>query len=795
MSNIGGVTLKCLTFTTDEGQRGSDLSGMVNFLGRQVGSGSFSLRYISNGNGEICVSLLFRIIKKEQRTTKNDVQQVLQGLRNYLQTQHKDYEFTPIPDIQSVLRPFDIRDMAEITRGVTKTTVAKWAPKCGRGLGFVRDTVAELHAPTMEDGQTIEYVIPWIRPVSSLRGLCETLSGQKSACLVDFSIIPLNATDAAYALDDLQQNIFVCDHLLQEEQSQNNGTIPTPETKVLRDWICKQKSLLDMPGNLYGVRILVASEKKVSPDLIQAVGEAVTAPPKSLVNYSPLVSGGFSVSEVPASNYTGNIYELKPDRTLDYSPKRLFDGGSAGLAMVLPVADGLIFPGIAVRAARFMEAPLKLPEVGILFGDASRLTNKVPLRLMQSDMRYGVYICGEPGTGKTTVNETAIMSIIKSGGGVAVLDPHGDLVDSLIAQIPENRRKDVILFDVGDTSYPIGLNILEWETEAELVFVKSEMLSYFNMLYLRIEQGPVFWSFIRNSLELITSNKKDPGTLLNIPMLVDDNYRQRWLAHIRDPRIRFYWERTFPDMIASKDFGYISYLTSKLEAFTSDALMRNIIGQKRSTIRFEDIINNRKIFLARMAKGIVAQQNSALLCMIIVARLWAAATKRISVPLNERKDFYIFVDEFQNVATDTFASALSESRKFRLNFVLSNQFTKQLPEHVLDSVLGNVGTVMAFRSGPDDAQRLSGYFQPSIGALSLSTQPNYHAYVRLMVNETVTPPFSMWTRLEPPPPKDQQASARQFILSNTRKIYARPVAEVEEDIAGLTGSNPRGWKF
>jgi len=173
--------------------------------------------------------------------------------------------------------------------------------------------------------------------------------------------------------------------------------------------------------------------------------------------------------------------------------------------------------------------------------------------------------------------------------------------------------------------------------------------------------------------------------------------------------------------------------------------------------------------------------------MILVARFWAAATKRIEVPLNERKDFYIFVDEFQNVATDTFASALSEARKFRLNFVLSNQFTKQLPERVLDAVLGNVGTVMTFRSGPDDAQRLSGYFRPSVGALALSTQPNYHAYVRLMVDETVTPPFSMWTRLEPPPSAEQQSSARQFILANTRKRYGRPVAEVEREIAALTG--------
>jgi hypothetical protein len=198
------------------------------------------------------------------------------------------------------------------------------------------------------------------------------------------------------------------------------------------------------------------------------------------------------------------------------------------------------------------------------------------------------------------------------------------------------------------------------------------------------------------------------------------------------------------------------------------------------------VLNGRKILLARIAKGVITEQNASLLCMIFVARFWAAAIKRISVPLQERKDFYIFVDEFQNVATDTFISALAEARKFRLNLILSHQYTGQLPERVLEAVLGNVGTIMTFRSGPEDAQRLRTYFEPTISALALSSQPNYHAYVRLMIDGIATPPFSMRTALETPSLVESQTDVREWIVTNSRKLYGRPLSEVEKEIAAVT---------
>ena len=783
---FGGVILKCLTYEPNESQQGKDLSGLVQFLGRQVGSGKFSLRYISHGDGEVCVCLLFRAVKINGTNTESHTHQLLKGLNNYVQTQYRNYEFVTAPEIEKVLRPFRIGAMAEISRGVARVSATKWNVKNRQEIGFLKSQIREVIGEQNEDKETIDYVVPWIRPVSSLRGLCETLASQPRSCMVDFGITPLTPTEATQVLMNHEKNLLQCENLLRYEQMQPEGGIPTSKIKIVHDWINKQKSLMEIPGNIYFLRVRVASEEPISPELVQAVGEAVTVPAQSIANQIPLVSGGFIVDDVNVEDYLSSINELEKEKISEKLTQYLFDGGSLGAALVLPVADRIVFPGIEVRPFRFLEAPTKLPESGILFGSATRLRNKIQVRLKPDDLRYGVYITGEPGTGKTTVNETAIMDIIRKGHGVAILDPHGDLISKLIDQIPEKRQKDVILFDVADTNYPIGLNLLEWETENERLFVMHEMLSYMNMQFLRVEQGPMFWSFLRNSLNLITSNKKDPGTLLHIPMLIDPQYRQRWLDHVQDRETRFYFEKVLPDMINSRDGGYISYLTSKFESFTSDRILRNIIGQRRCTIRFEDVLNGRKILLARIAKGVITEQNASLLCMIFVARFWAAAIKRISVPLQERKDFYIFVDEFQNVATDTFISALAEARKFRLNLILSHQYTGQLPERVLEAVLGNVGTIMTFRSGPEDAQRLRTYFEPTISALALSSQPNYHAYVRLMIDGIATPPFSMRTALETPSLVESQTDVREWIVTNSRKLYGRPLSEVEKEIAAVT---------
>jgi hypothetical protein len=783
---IGGVALKRLIYMPNEAQKGLDLSGVVKFLGGQAGSGKFCLRYISHGNGEIGVYLLFRVEGRSARRIKAEIGRVLQALTNYLHTHLRDYEFDPIADIDQVLKPFKIRTMAEISRQTARVTIASWDTNGQQALGFRPDQAGEVHGTQEEGKVAIDYVVPWIRPLSSLRGLCETLSRQQTPCLIDFGITPLVADEAVPALRQDEKQILICENYLQGERVKHEGTVFRLRTQMMRDWICEQKSLMEVPGNIYSLRVRVAGKGPLNPELLQAVGEAVTAPPQASTNRPPFIAGGFSIDEVNAGNYADYIYQLQPEKASENCSQYLFDGGSAGAALVLPQADGLEFPSIDVRPVRFLEAPKILPWSGTLIGEVNACGTRRPLCFQVDDQRHHVLVVGKTGTAKTTALVTMALANIRNGHGVAFFDPHGDAADYLLDHIPEERAGDVIYFNVGDTSHPIGLNLLQCDTAGERVHIRAEFLSYMAMQFLRIEQGPIFWSFLTNGLDLLMSNSQDPGTLVHFPMLVDEEYRRRWLAHVKDPRLRFYWERTFPDLLVSRDGGMIGYLTSKFEVFTADPCMRNIIGQKRCSINFEDVINNRKILVARMSKGDISEKNSALLCMIFIARLWTAAIKRIKVPIEERKDFYIYVDEFQNLATETFTTALSEARKFRLNFVLSNQYTAQLPEHVQQAVLGNVGSVMAFRTGPEDAQRLKGYFDPSVSALALASQPNYHAYMRMMVDGVMTPPFSMWTKLDAFSLPENWQRVRERIVANSRELYGRPVAEVEREIAMYT---------
>jgi hypothetical protein len=494
------------------------------------------------------------------------------------------------------------------------------------------------------------------------------------------------------------------------------------------------------------------------------------------------LAGGFQVCSYKPEAVVGGLIYLDEDIPISDSARYLFDSQSAGATLILPSSDAATFPGIPVRVARFLDAPPECRISGTVMGQGVAQNQPVEVRLMPDDQRRHVYAIGQTGVGKTTLVLKMAMENIRKGDGVAVLDPHGDLIEQLLIRIPRSRLNDIILFDPGDTDYPIGLNLLEWETEDQKAFLADEMVAMLQLLYLRDEMGPMFWHNVRYGMLLLMARQDDPGTLVEFPWLFSDpDYHKRWLPHVKDPLVRRFWEKEFAKTDYGKDL-FLQYIVSKFDPFITHPLMRNCIGQRKSGFNFDTVINHGKILLANLAKGNLGEGNSSLLGMIVIAKLYAAAMRRVRLPMNERRDFYIYVDEFQNLATHNFAHILSEARKFRLNLMLCNQYIDQIPDSIAKAILGNIGSLVVFRTGLPDAEMLKAYFDPPLPREALTDQPNYHAYVRLMIKGVLTSPFSMWTLLEPCKQAEYQRDVRERVINQSRKWYAKRRHQVEKDI-------------
>lgn len=430
-----------------------------------------------------------------------------------------------------------------------------------------------------------------------------------------------------------------------------------------------------------------------------------------------------------------------------------------------------------------VDGPRNIPENGLLLGYNVFRGAKKPIRLDLYDRQRHMYVVGQTGTGKSTFLENLALQDMLNGNGFAFVDPHGDVVEKLISMVPKERTEDVIYFSPAETEYPMGLNLFEFDTPDQKDFLIQEALNMLYKLYDPQHQGimgPRYEHLFRNAALTIMADPAG-GTFVDIPKLFrDPEFVRQKLQHVKDQNVIEFWQKEMPASQRSNDFGeVVSWFISKFGAFLSNEMMRNIIGQTKSAFDLRDIMDNKKILLVNLSKGRTGELNSKLLGMIFVMKFQAAAMSRSNIPEDQRVDFSLYVDEFQNFSTDSFATIMSEARKYHLNLIVANQFTTQLTPEIRDAVFGNMGTIVSFRIGQNDVESLGKYYQPIFDTDDLLRVPNYNTIVRTLIGGVPTQPFSMATL-----PALGTANPR---LSDALKQlsaakYGRPKALVEQDI-------------
>jgi len=444
-------------------------------------------------------------------------------------------------------------------------------------------------------------------------------------------------------------------------------------------------------------------------------------------------------------------------------------------------------PNIKWLAAKQSSAPVNIPTEGITLGHNRYRGTDVVVKMKPVDRRRHVYVIGTTGSGKTVLMQEMAKQDIRNGEGVCIVDPHGSFVDDVLPCIPPERMHDVVIFDPSDTERPVGLNMLEARHPEERDFVVQEMIAIFMKLFPPEMIGPMFEHNMRNAMLTLMEDEEYPGTIADIPrMFTDKAFQQYKLTKVKDPVVRAFWEK---EMAKTSDFHkseMLGYLVSKVGRFVENAMMRNIIGQPKSGFNFREIMDQRKILLVNLSKGKIGEVNAALLGLIIVSKLQMAALGRADVSESQRPDFYLYIDEFQNFITDSIATILSEARKYKLNMTMAHQYMGQLSQgadtKVRDAVLGNVGTMVAFRIGVEDAEILEKQFAPTFSAFDLVNQQRYTAYIRLLIDNTAAAPFHMQTY----PPTVGDAHVAEAAKQYSRLRYGKDRAVVEAEILERT---------
>ena len=449
----------------------------------------------------------------------------------------------------------------------------------------------------------------------------------------------------------------------------------------------------------------------------------------------------------------------------------------------LPSQNSIPTSGVERQQTKQVDGPARLMDEGVILGVNEYRGEKKEIRLGEKDRRRHTYVIGATGMGKSVFLKNVAYQDMLDGRGFAFIDPHGDVTEELLSMVPPDRIDDVIYFDPSDLENPIGMNMFEWQTEDQKDFIVQEGI---NMLYSLYDPGhtgifgPRGEQMFRNAAILLMS---DPAgaTFIDIPKcFIDPEFVKAKLKYVTDKNVYDYWTKEFPASQKSNDAGeVVTWFNSKWSPFIANRMMKCVLGQIHSGFNIRDVMDNQKILLVNLSKGKLGELNSKLLGMIFVMKFQAAAMSRVDTPENERKDFCLFVDEFQNFATDSFESILSEARKFRLNLFVANQFMTQLTDNIREGVLGNVGTIIAGRIGVTDAEMLEKVFAPTFKAEDLHKQPNYHAIATVMMYDMPTAPFTMNLL---PPMGEENPDVFASLKNYSATKYGRPIAEVEREI-------------
>lgn len=535
--------------------------------------------------------------------------------------------------------------------------------------------------------------------------------------------------------------------------------------------------------------------------LIRVVASSATAErSQALLNN---VVASFSLFDSTSNNgfkfaVTKNIDEFVTAYMFRFFPQEITQNvlNSVELATIfhLPNQSSIPTSQVQRQAAKQVDGPIQVMDEGFLLGYNEFRGTRKPIRLSNNDRRRHSYIIGQTGTGKSGLLENLAYQDMLDGKGFAFIDPHGDSVEKLMGMVPKERVEDVIYFNPGDMAMPIGLNLFEFSDRDQRDFLIQETIAMLYRLYDPGHTGiigPRFESWFRNAALTIMSDPNG-STFLDVQQVFTDQaFADEKIKYIDDRTVLDFWNKEMAQTSEASKSEMLGWFTSKFGAFLTNEMMRNIIGQTKSGFDLRDIMDNNKILLVNLSKGRVGELNSQLLGMIFVMKFNAAAMARADIPEDERKDFTLYVDEFQNFATDSFATILSEARKYRLSLVLANQFMTQLTEQIREAILGNIGTVISGRIGVTDAEILQKKFTPTFDAEDLTRLPNFQTITSVMINNVPSAAFSM-TLVPPMGESNPQLRDALKKLSSTK--YGRPRAEVESEIFTRLGAGDAAKK-
>lgn len=782
---------------------------------------TLDLRYINNDEKmkgiEICY--LIKVATEDNDSKESDAEKIGNEILRLLTINLPYYYFEKVADkklLEHLISPFQFNDIVELTRRDDAITLDQFSEKNTNGVGFNAPPTnkKEKAPPHLEN---IYYVYPFSLQLDNMERLCNIMLVNQGPSMLSICL-------RQYELSETD------DHLLNERVRQCEkfsqlavGLPPSGDTEQIEPILQAQarallencsKEYLQLQDAAFLLKIQIVSDQQIQSDLVSTVGASFTEhsghpnlPFPEAMNSS--FSGGYS-SFAPASKKDKKA-ALDNLKYLEFTPwcksdagngqehwSYLFNVSQACTAFRLPLPTTHEFPGIDTLMYQPKPAPNDLPESGVLLGENIHLSIKKPIYQAPIDRLRHTYVIGQTGTGKSTLFRSAIIQDIHAGHGIGLIDPHGELIEDILKAIPPEREEDVILFDPLDFERPIGLNFIETETDLEKDFCINYLIETFDILYdLKQTGGPIFEQYMRNALQLLLEQPPSikMTVLETVKVFQDYEFRDQLLITCTNPYVVDFWKKEAEKAGGDAALANVApYITSKLNRFIYNNTLRRIVAQPKSGINFREAMDKGKILLVDLRKGLLGETNSHFIGMLLVGKLFTAALSRTGTEDKENlKSFYLYVDEFQNLATPTFVNILSEARKYKLSLTVTNQYISQLPGYIIKGLLGNVGTLISFRVGSGDAELLAQEFSGVVSQNDLIGLPNWHTYVRLQSQGNVNAPFDMKTlapeTIDHPDPTEKLRKLSHFKYGREKDLVEyeiRKMSKTIEDLANAT---------
>lgn len=555
----------------------------------------------------------------------------------------------------------------------------------------------------------------------------------------------------------------------------------SPQMNVDRDVYSGVEKKMNKKGYLVGIRIIsISDDKQIAKDNFNSIA-------RSYSQFDPSSIGSFQGCQFWLANFDLlKYYKLRMQPFIDWHLfKQQFIANTEEAASLYHFpGEDVVAPKIAWQRYKTALGPNIEAQEGLFLGYNRFRGDKKKVFINKVDRRRHFYMVGQTGTGKSEMLKHMILQDIKNGEGVAFVDPHGDVVEDILTKIPKERMADVIYWNPGDTEYPMGMNIMDVETIEQKNIIINSFIALLYKLYDPNKtgiMGPMLERTVRNVM--LTAMEEKGSTLIEaLRLLTSPEYAKSKVDGIKDPLVKTYWTE---QMARTSDFHKsetLGYYISKFDKFVTDITLRNIIGQSKSAFNFRQIMDEGKILLVNLAKGKLGEENTSFLGTLMVPKFMIAAMSRSEIPEDQRKDFYLYIDEFQSFSTPDFVGILSEARKYRLNLIVANQYISQIRSDVKDAIFGNVGSMGAFRVGVDDANYLIHHFGPIFNEFDLINNGIGNMYLKLLIGGKPSEPFSVsldWQEVKNVP---SDVLVSQEIVKQSREKYARKRLEIEKEI-------------